>query len=332
MLSRFLTSSGGTVAIALLSGCAVVEPGIDAFQPSEPVAAMETYHSSGLQCLGTLVEESAVRPVDIYVESIPDRTVPRFFRQRGLSRGGDWWIRTAVNRLDTDRIRLLIDTDVGPTTRRGNADLLVFNGAWTQFDRRGADRGAAVQVNVGNVLFTLGGDQSYDLIAADFSTSVDGVVKHASGVGLVVASTTGDADLLIDNGESAGAIALTGANVEGAQMAQRHITEAAVMVHIADYYDLDFRPCLEAGWANPQLTRSLINDYKRMQPVQRAKEFQTLLRDLGYYTASIDGVWGRATSNALMAFESDNDMPLSGTPSVGTYVTLANARQAVSTE
>ena len=115
-------------------------------------------------------------------------------------------------------------------------------------------------------------------------------------------------------------------------MAQRHITEAAVMIHVADYYDLDFRPCLEAGWANPQLTRSLISEYKQMPPFDRARAFQTFLRDLGYYTASIDGVWGQETSKALMAFESDNDLPLSGAPSVGTYVTLANARQAISAE
>ncbi|MEM7222556.1 MAG: peptidoglycan-binding domain-containing protein [Pseudomonadota bacterium] len=316
---------GAVLAICLTAGCTVVDPGVEAFQASAAVSSIRTQHSVALQCLGRLIEADSARALDIYVEAIPDRTVPRFFRQRGLSRGGAWWIRTAVKRLETNRIRVLIETDTSPMQRRPGTDLLVFSGAWTQLDRRGADRGLAIEVSVGDAAFAIGGDQAFDLIAGDFTTSIDGVVIHASGVGVVVRTSTGEADLLIDDGKYAGAISLNGANVEGTQMAQRQVTEAAVMIHIADYYQLDYRSCLETAWSTPHASKDAVDQFRQMDPAAQARAFQVLLSELGFYKAAVDGIWGQQSREALMAFESEKSLPLSGIPSATLFVALSRA-------
>ena len=315
------------LCLGLLGGCAVADPDVDSFRTTARVTSIETYHSSALQCLGMLIDQTSARPLDVVVEPIPDRTIPLDFRARGLSRGGEWWVRTALNRLGSERVRVLIESDSAQGRLASGADLMVFSGAWTQLDRSGAERDANIQINIGDVFFNIGGDQAYDLIAGDFTTSIDGVLVHASGVGLVVRASSGEADLLINNGGDAGAISIGGANVEGPQMAQRQITEAAVMVHLANYYSLDFRPCLEAGWANPQISRNLAADYKVMMAGARAQSFQSLLHKLGYYTAAIDGLWGEQSQAALMAFEADNRLPITGEPSLSLYLVLNSAER-----
>ena len=329
MKPRNTTTATAALCLGLLSGCAVADPDVDSFRTTARVTSIETYHSTALQCLGMLIDQASNRPLDVVVELIPDRTVPPDFRQRGLSRGGEWWIRTALKRLGSERVRVLLEYDSLRGRGPSGAELMVFSGAWTQLDRGGAERDADIQINIGDVFFSIGGDQAYDLIAGDFTTSIDGVLVHASGVGLVVRSSTGEADLLIDNGGDAGAISIGGTNVEGPQMAQRQITEAAVMVHLADYYSLDFRPCLEAGWADPRISRSLAADYKAMTAGDRAASFQRLLHKLGYYEAAIDGLWGKRSQAALMAFEADNRLPITGEPSLSVYLVLNSAERRV---
>jgi len=45
---------------------------------------------------------------------------------------------------------------------------------------------------------------------------------------------------------------------------------------------------------------------------------QTSLKELGYYTGEVDGLYGRNTSKAIKKFQKDNDLDASGDIDSGT--------------
>ena len=106
MRSRFSLLSVAASAFAL-SACAGVAPGPLAFQARAPISAIDTDQTAGLRCLGRLIEASSKGPVEVVIGNIRDQTVPREFRDRRLSKGGEWWVHTAVSNLKTRKVRTI---------------------------------------------------------------------------------------------------------------------------------------------------------------------------------------------------------------------------------
>lgn len=63
-------------------------------------------------------------------------------------------------------------------------------------------------------------------------------------------------------------------------------------------------------------------------PMADVLEAQRLLKELGYNVGSIDGVYGTKTADSIRAYESDNGLPLSGTPSPGLLLHMRKSRDA----
>lgn len=312
-----LKAATAITASFVLSACVAVNPSAKDFQPSAHVTAIQTDHSAALRCLGMLIDDSDAPAVKVAVTEIRDRTVPRRFEDRRLSKGGKWWFHTALAKIDSAKVVAVIEDtdDVQPLN-----DYLVLTGAWTQDDRLGARRDGGLAAKVGNFAFALGAQDSYDLIVGDFTSAVGERVTHASAIGVLVASRSGDAELIWDNGDDSAAVDLGISNREGPQTAQRHIVEAAVVLHLADYFGVDFKPCFELDWGDPRFTRSLITDYRGKSAEERHAAVQGALGELGYYTGPIDGIWGTQSAAALMRFETDANLPVTGEPAAASYL------------
>jgi len=87
------------------------------------------------------------------------------------------------------------------------------------------------------------------VIAGDFVSARDGRVIHASGISLMVGSGQTGLNLRIEDGGDSFELDLSDSHNEGPQFAQRRITEAAALVHVAHAFRLDYRPCMTAGWS-----------------------------------------------------------------------------------
>ena len=305
----------------LTGGCAMYtvndQPSLNRTQ-LEPVT---TEHSSALVCLGDLIDQSGKQALKVYVQPIPDKTVPTRFEKRRLSLGGAWWLHTAIDRISSDRVISLTNR---PKHRKGE-NIIEISGAWTQDDMEVGNGSAEISgLGIGKRLseFFLGAQRRIDVIAGDFLTVRDGQVKHATAISLAVDSRRAGFGMRIQDGSRDYAIDLAEGANEGPQFAQRRIAEAAILAHIGNAFDINYRPCIEAGWVNPAKHQLKIRNYLSLTQKERNLAIQKALVEVGYELGKPDGIWGQQSSFALMSFQSDRGLPITGHPSVPVYATL----------
>ena len=109
---------------------------------------------------------------------------------------------------------------------------------------------------------------------------------------------------------------------DGPQLAQRRIAEAATLIHVARWYDIDYRPCLESGLGDPAQYRSSLDRYAQLDARSRQRAAQSSLVRMGLNPGSIDGVWGGQSRSALMAYQSQRGIPVTGTLSPAVFALL----------
>ena len=318
----------GITAAALfgLGGCATLvnDQASDYRSTVNPVM---TEHSLALSCLGELIDRSGKPVLTVFVDDVPDTTVPRRFDERRLSSGGAWWLHTAIDRLGTDKVR---SADADRTRPRGNH--IVLEGAWTQDDadvgRGGAD--ASGRRRTGTGLFDLGFglQRRTDLIAGDFMSSRGGHVLHASAISVAVNAADASFGLRIQDGRNTFGIELGKRSNDGPQFAQRRIAEAAVMVHVARAFDVDYAPCIELSSASPASYAASVQAYGRMLPADRHRAVQQALARAGHPAGAADGVWGEQSARALMRFQAAHRLPVTGRHSAEIYATLLRQADA----
>lgn len=295
------------VTIVGLSACSTLErsaPNI--FNGAAEVTPVVTEHSFGLQCLGSIIEESALQPVLIDVDRIRDRTIPsRLNDTSRLSQAGEWLVHTAISKLETPRVR----STIGRTDKR---PALTIAGAWTQDDELLRRSGGLLDLSWLRGRLNLKDTQAFDYIAGDFVSLQDGVVIFSTAIGVMLGSRRIEARLLVENGNEYAEIGFDSRWADGPQLAQRRIAEAAILVHVANYYEVDYRPCLESGWGDPASFRQNLEAYASMnKSAQHSAAQQELIR-LGYNPGNADGVWGATSHKALLAYQADHRLPTTG--------------------
>lgn len=310
-------------AIALTMLCAPAanaDPQAALLKNAPAVSPVLTEHSAGLRCLGGLIEQSAAAPVAVVVHDIDDTTVPVLNEERRLSMGGSFVLHTALSRLETSKVHGVLSAS------NAGARRLTISGAWTQDDLFTNERGVGVRFRAGQVRAGLGRRTSYDFIAGDFASSVNGRVRLSTAVGVALPRRGNEAFLIVDDGDDAAEIGLDKRRVQGAQMAQRRILEAVALVHIADYFQIDYRPCLEASRASPAAFSDAIRRYERMPRAQQNDAVRTELARLGYRSSvSAPGSWDQGSSVALSSFQSARRLPTTGRHSPILFALLASS-------
>ena len=312
----------GITAAALfgLGGCATLvnDQASDYRSTVNPVM---TEHSLALSCLGELIDRSGKPVLTVFVDDVPDTTVPRRFDERRLSSGGAWWLHTAIDRLGTDKVR---SADADRTRPRGNH--IVLEGAWTQDDadvgRGGADASGRRRTGTGLFDLGFGFERRTDLIAGDFMSSRGGHVLHASAISVAVNSSNASLGLRIEDGRNSLGVEMGNSSSDGPQFAQRRIAEAAVMVHVAHAFDVDYRPCIETAWAAPGSYAANVQAYGGMPASERHRVVQQALARAGHAPGTADGVWGEQSARALMRFQAAKRLPVTGRHSAEVYAEL----------
>ncbi len=303
------------LAMALgASACASVEPQAALLRDAPAVSPVMTEHSAGLRCLGGLIEQSPAAPVSVVVRDIEDATVPLLNEERRLSLGGSFVLHTALSRLETSKVQIVMDE------QRAGARRLTLSGAWTQDDLFTGERGVGVRVAGSNVRAGLGRRTSYDFIAGDFASSVNGRVRLSTAVGVALPRRGEEAFLVIDDGADGAEIGMDRRRVQGAQMAQRRVLEAVALVHLADFFGIDYRPCLDAPTASPEAFSAAIGAYERAAPGERHRMMQEELTRLGYLSEGPpSGRWDAQSRLALGRFQQDARLPPTSRPSAVLY-------------
>ena len=239
---KYLISSA---LVVFSSGCAIIAPQVKDFDPENEVVAIETPHTSVLSCLGTMIDEGSHSPVFLNVHKMRDETVPEDFRVRGLTGGGMWLATTAITRLNTEKVVAVLARYSDPKRLPNNVTKVDFRGAFTQYDRLGLSSDESVRAAFGKFGFNLGGSQTYELVTGDFTTSINGRVLNSTAIDIVVLNNSRNGALFWNDGDESVSISLRDRVREGRQNAQRHIIEAATVLHVASYFDIDYKKCFQ---------------------------------------------------------------------------------------
>ena len=281
-----------------------------------------TEHSLALECLGELIDQTGKPKLTVYVDPITDETVSPRFEERRLSHGGAWWLHTAINRIGSDRV--ISRTGQPPKTTLPNQ--IVLSGAWTQDDlsvgRAGGEIDGRGTTGSTRLDLMLGVRRSTDVIAGDFLTVRNGEVVHATAISVALDADRNGIGMSIRDGSSRFALDFSRSTNEGPQFAQRRITEAAALVHIARAFQVDYAPCAEMAWASPPGYQDLFASYLAKPESGRNRAVQEALVQAGYEPGAVDGVWGPRSASALMKFQGDRGLPRTGKPSAEIFAAL----------
>lgn len=297
---------------AALSACASLEgPASPPLGHSE-VSPVYTEHSFGLKCLGQLIEDTNKPPLIVHVERIRDRTIPtRLNDESRLSQAGEWLFHTAISKMETSRVRSSLSSSNSKKRREGR---LVISGAWTQDDELLRRQNGDLDGEVGRFRFGVDRQARFDYIAGDFtsSTGENEVVTFATAIGVMLASGDVGARLLVEFSGDLIDLEFENRWADGPQMAQRRIAEAATLVHVARHFEVDYKPCLETGWSSTSTYRASLSDYEAMDTLEQHKSIQGHLSSLGYDAGAADGLWGAKSAKALMQYQADKSLPVTG--------------------
>jgi hypothetical protein len=323
-MNPFIRWSSALFGLSLLAGCVSVPKAPSDVVAGAGVGYVVTEHSPALECFGALIDESGQPPLRVYVDHIADRTVPSRFRERRLSKGGEWLVHTALSKLRSRTVVATVDR-----AEARNPEVLVISGAWTQDDALVSGRSGALFGRSGDVGLDVGIRGRYDFIAADLLSTQGGVVRHASAIGLAVGEHDAGAALLIDSGGEKLRFGFSARQRDGAQHAQRRIAEAAVMVHLAQHFGIGYATCLGVGVAEPGRYREALADFEARSPRDRVIAMQRGLAEAGLLADPADGAWGPRSREALLRFQRAHRLPATGRPSPVAYALLrAPALQA----
>lgn len=306
------------LAFALVSASAQAEPLSAMLRLGPSVSPVLTEHSAGLRCLGELIDQSQAPGVLVFVRNIDDTTVPVLNEERRLSMGGAFVLQTALSRMESSRVQGVLNENAAGARR------LVISGAWTQDDLQARETGVGVRGRMGDFFANLGTRRGYDFIAGDFASSVNGRVLLSTAVGVALTRRGAEARLVIDDGRGGIDIGVDRAVVQGPQMAQRRVLEAVALVHIAHYFDIDYRACLEASHTSPEAFVDALDWYEDADAGARVEAIERSLARLGYLSEAPDQTWSVASRVALMSFEMAKNVPPTGRPSAVIYALLVS--------
>lgn len=200
-----------------------------------------TQSSQVLACVGNFINLGNKPPVDIYISSIPDHTIPTI--ETGfLTKNSIMMVNTAFDRLQTESVGI-VGKDGGLKDRLQVQVL----GAFTELNRTTRSSAASGEVVIpGGFELEFGNDQSYNHIALDLALSYKNriVPGTSTSVSIQIDGGSGDITLSYDEGDEFAAIGALGfSGQEGFHSAQRLLVETSVAIMMARFYSLDIRQC-----------------------------------------------------------------------------------------
>ncbi|MFZ4761873.1 MAG: hypothetical protein ACOYK8_03565 [Alphaproteobacteria bacterium] len=230
----------GFIYVALLTGCVGKRPGKTDIWPSAPATINKTSISTGLSCLGRLIEQTPDKQLDVFVATIGDDTIPVDVAGL-LARDTTMMATTAVDRLGTSKI-----TVVGRGAHLPENDLVQLVGGFTELNRTVSSRAYGGAARFGNYEFNLGADETWNTIGLDLALTKGGRLLSGGTVSLsvTVEGENGDSNVLINPSKNKSFSLSSGYKAqEGIHAAQRLLIELGVATLFASHYGIDASIC-----------------------------------------------------------------------------------------
>ncbi len=323
-----------------VAGCTSVKPETAqvAAQPKTPPVRNITNFTGALQCMDGLFANWGVHNVIITSAGIPDATgeistgtremlisaISRMSAKSNAFRYVDY----DLTQVDVQQLHQLIDS-----SKSFVAPNYYIRGAITQLDQgvldggvgfgvsAGSGRsGADIGVNFNKVVSTV----SLDLNVVDFVSRqvVPGMYANTS-LAVVRASKAADPSGRINKAGIFFNIALD--QSEGMHQAVRTLVELNTIEVLGKLAEVPYWKCLQIESTNPAALEQARDWYHAMKPKERLTFAQRALKGAGYYAGPVDGVMNPATSEAIAAFQVDNQQIADGRIGFQLYMGLLDA-------
>lgn len=257
-MTSFLKKFCAVSASLLLVGCAA-NPLHTKVKPQNEPAFNFTQSSKVLECVGHFINLANKPPVDVFISSIPDHTIPTI--ETGfLTKNAIMMVNTALDRLQTESVAI-----VGKDGAREGRMQVQILGAFTELNRTTRSSAASGEVVIpGGFELELGGDQSYNHIALDLALSFQNriVPGTSTSVSIQIDGGSGDITLSYDEGDEFAAIGALGfSGQEGFHSSQRLLVETAIAIMMARFYSLDITQCWNKTRKEDHISPSFEYDY-----------------------------------------------------------------------
>lgn len=320
------TRQAAITACLLLGGCASASQ-FSAMPDAANIQSVTTPYRALAQCIGeSMTMTHPNQTVEIAIGSITDETVPQTALSKPLSNGAGLWVRTLATQMGK-QVKVLVSKNGALLPDRGEADMLVINGAWTQNDQVTDSTAARFKFKLGGFEIGSGIDDSYTMIAGDFLWYRYGAnhVQGAVSILAAVKTVSGEGDIFINSGGAGIASTVRLQSVQGVHLSQRTALEFAIAKIIADATGVNMQFCIDEPHLAPEFAKKQAATFQNMLPVRQNSAVQELLVSLGYLAEadkSLWGGWNSAARQALRKFLSDRGMPPSNEPYARHYVAL----------
>lgn len=238
---KSLAQKFSTILVSLALTACAANPLQTKVKPKNEPTYNFTQSSQVLSCVGNFINLGNKPPVDIFISSIPDHTIPTI--ETGfLTKNAIMMVNTAFDRLQTELVSI-VGNDGGMKDRLQVQVL----GAFTELNRTMRSSAASGEVIIpGGFELEFGNDQAYNHIALDLALSYKNriVPGTSTSVSIQIDGGSGDITLSYDEGDEFAAIGALGfSGQEGFHSAQRLLVETAVAIMMARFYSLDIRQC-----------------------------------------------------------------------------------------
>lgn len=333
MSSRIKIACANLLSALSLVSCASLNPILAPriAEPNTPAARNFTSFSSSLRCLDSQLAKTKRPRILISSTGIPDLT-------RKVSVGGDDMLVNAINQMNS-KSRAYIFVDQPRERANGQNAYLTRDDEITQ--PRLYIRGSISQLD--NNVVKDAGKFSLDLedtphplkiIDGPLSTSETDLGRNLSVVSVdlhlvswpskTVIPGSSVANSMVVRGDTwgigaEGLIKMTGFDfslkmqrVESPGQAVRNLIELGVIELLGRHANVPFWECLQLRTTNEKATQSKEKSFVSASDTVKVTDAQSYLKRLGYFDASVTGIFDRETRRAVSRFQADEKLIATG--------------------
>ena len=303
---------------------------------SEPVRAMTSF-SDGLNCMDKLLAEANVPQVVVAVKTIKDPSgkapasandmIVTSLSQMSKTSGAFKVVDFEIDPLKQDTVQNLSNLLLPTGNMTIPAPEVYISGAISFVDQNVMTKNNSLGVSVeqkgefGISNDTITTALGMELHIGDFLTrtlypgidSANEIVAANKGIGF----------------DSGARVNKTGVQFsfernlsQGTGAAVRTLTDLGMIELIGKYAKLPYWQCLALDQSHPEFQRELLDWYEGMGEKERVKFFQRGLKNIGYYSGSINGRPNKELKEALSEFQKDNNATATGLINFETYERL----------
>ncbi|RFB01422.1 energy transducer TonB [Parvularcula marina] len=255
-------------------------------------------------CIGNDIASRAPTQVnEIFQWPIADKTGAPKFLKKAFSEGASDWLPGVTNMMGRENFKVLV-LNRGKINADDVSNMLIFSGAWTEYDRVTLSQARALKLKIMGAELRAGGDTSFDFIGLDltYRTNSSNHYEGHVAVRALVGTTSGNVDLLYEDGGNGIAVSGRYRDVEGLHSTQRALYTYGITQLLARARGVDPLHCARQPNQALSARADLMRQYDKLPLAERHMLAQRWLRHESFFEATITPNWNQAASMALYRF------------------------------